>query len=252
MNAKEVFKKNIEKAFMTTIKPNISTMNDANMLINKLKEDKIEGGLSDKKTFEDLVLKNQKRGKNIDQLEKELKIQLNKGIKVELEHTKDKKIAKEIAMDHLWEDPSYYSKLKKIENKEATGSGSAGAYSQPLFFKETPKKVEAKEATTSSSSGSYETPAAWAKSMKKKDWRGKSKTQIPGGSFVSVKQKCKKFPYCNQGDINALSISENDILPEAIRKVSNKLGINESIINTILQFEFDKLNKRYIYNKKTQ
>jgi len=88
-----------------------------------------------------------------------LKKQLNKGIKVEMEHTKDKGQAKEIAMDHLFEDPKYYDKLEKIE------------------------KVETKEATSSSSSGSYVTPAAWAKSTKKKDWRGASKTQIPGGKF---------------------------------------------------------------------
>jgi hypothetical protein len=45
-----------------------------------------------------------------------LKKELNKGIKVEMEHTDNKSIAKEIAMDHLWEDPNYYIKLKKIES----------------------------------------------------------------------------------------------------------------------------------------
>ena len=39
---------------------------------------------------------------------------------------------------------------------------------------------ETKEATGASSSGQYATTAAWAKSTSKKDWRGKSKTQIPG------------------------------------------------------------------------
>lgn len=41
--------------------------------------------------------------------------QLKNGIKHEMEHTKDRKIAKEIAKDHLSEDPNYYKKLKKIE-----------------------------------------------------------------------------------------------------------------------------------------
>lgn len=41
--------------------------------------------------------------------------QLENGIKHEMEHTKDRKIAKEIAKDHLTEDPNYYKKLKKIE-----------------------------------------------------------------------------------------------------------------------------------------
>jgi hypothetical protein len=40
---------------------------------------------------------------------------LQDAIKHELEHTKDRKIAKEIAKDHLIEDPNYYKKLKKIE-----------------------------------------------------------------------------------------------------------------------------------------
>ena len=45
----------------------------------------------------------------------EINNQVAKGIKVELEHTSDKAIAHEIAMDHVFEDPKYYSKLEKIE-----------------------------------------------------------------------------------------------------------------------------------------
>jgi len=37
------------------------------------------------------------------------------GIKIELEHTENEKIAREIATDHLVEDPEYYNKLKTIE-----------------------------------------------------------------------------------------------------------------------------------------
>jgi hypothetical protein len=40
---------------------------------------------------------------------------LKKGIAVEREHTKDPSVAKEIAMDHLKEDPKYYTKLEKME-----------------------------------------------------------------------------------------------------------------------------------------
>jgi hypothetical protein len=54
-------------------------------------------------------------------------------------------------------------------------------------------KAETKEATGSSSSGSYEQPAIWAKSSTKKHWKGARKTQIPGGKFVEVKNKCQKF-----------------------------------------------------------
>jgi len=151
-------------------------------------------------------------------------------------------------------------KKKKSENKEATGSGGGvGAFEGPIAFKdsdfvrksfeETPKlkKVEATEATGSGSVGAYETPAAWAKSTGKKDWRGKSKTQIPGGSFVSVKKKCKKFPYCNQGDINALNIFQEESVKEAIKNVSDKLNISENVIKAILDYEYEKTNKhRYL------
>lgn len=53
--------------------------------------------------------------KKYDVSEDELKKQLKKGTGVELEHTSDKAIAKEIALDHLAEDPAYYDKLEKVE-----------------------------------------------------------------------------------------------------------------------------------------
>jgi hypothetical protein len=98
-------------------------------------------------------------------------------------------------------------------------------------------KAETKEATGSGSSGSYETPAAWAKSSSKKNWRGARKTQIPGGKFVEVRKKCQKFPYCNQGDINALKLSENKLVKDSILNVSKKFGINEDIVKAILLHE---------------
>lgn len=46
-----------------------------------------------------------------------IEAQLKKGILVELEHTSDKNVAKEIALDHLGEVPNYYDKLEKVEKK---------------------------------------------------------------------------------------------------------------------------------------
>jgi hypothetical protein len=40
-------------------------------------------------------------------------VELSTGIQIEMEHTNDPDVAKEIAMDHLTEDPEYYSKLIK-------------------------------------------------------------------------------------------------------------------------------------------
>jgi len=127
---------------------------------------------------------------------------------------------------------------KKKANKEATGEGAAGGYSAPLFGSiEKPKKVETKEATGAGSSGSFETTAAWSKSMNKKDWRGAAKTQIPGGKFVQVKKKCKKYPYCNQGDIKALKIFENETLQKVIKNLSVKHNLSEDIIKSVILTE---------------
>jgi hypothetical protein len=53
---------------------------------------------------------------NIEELSKKYNVdrnELQKGIKVEKEHTTDEKIAAKIALDHLSEDPKYYTKLIK-------------------------------------------------------------------------------------------------------------------------------------------
>jgi hypothetical protein len=52
---------------------------------------------------------------NIKNVDKE---ELKKGIKVEKEHTSDIKTATRIALDHLSEDPKYYSKLAKADLEE--------------------------------------------------------------------------------------------------------------------------------------
>jgi hypothetical protein len=148
-------------------------------------------------------------------------------------------------------------KKKKSETKEATGAaGGSGAFEAPVgfkdsefvrnSFKETPKKVEATEATGAASAGGYVTPAAWAKSSKKKDWRGRSKTQIPGGKFVTIKKKCKTFPYCNQGDINALKIYENEVVKKVIKKISSEHNINENVIKAIIQHEIENYKNKTI------
>lgn len=47
--------------------------------------------------------------------------QLSKGIKSEMEHTSKYSVAKEIALDHLKEDPNYYTKLDKANLEECSG-----------------------------------------------------------------------------------------------------------------------------------
>lgn len=143
------------------------------------------------------------------------------------------------------------SKKKKKEAIEATGAASAGAYSAPLFAQSQPEKSseaakvkvvkeeltggETAEATSSSSSGQYSTPG-WV-APNKKQWRGRAKTQIPGGKFVTIKKKCQTFPYCNQGDINALKLSENKLVKDSISNVAKRFGLDESVITAILLHE---------------
>ncbi len=47
------------------------------------------------------------------------------GTKVEMEHTDDPKVAREIAMDHLTEDPAYYTKLARMESGETVARPKA-------------------------------------------------------------------------------------------------------------------------------
>jgi hypothetical protein len=293
-------------------------------VLNYLIEKALKKGSIKTKTLDDIVNKNIDKGEDRELIIKKIKSQLSKGMKVEMEHTDDKEVAKKIAMDHLYEDLEYYNKLKKIESKEATGSGSSGGYEAPLFSstkknldetmkineyekaeevlkmvkdfdkdlhrqiiykimdayaesfegisdlvgrsekvpdeikqkvkkmsediisseqsskkKKKGKKTETKEATGSGSSGSYETPAAWAKSTKKKDWRGRKKPLLPGGKFVTIKKRCKNFPYCNQGDINALKIYESERVNNIIKQVSEEYNVPVNVIKSVIQNEIE-------------
>ena len=135
------------------------------------------------------------------------------------------------------------------EMGEATTSASSGAFMAPLGvdprFTKKKKKKEVGEATGASSSGSYETPQMWAKNAK--NWRGAAKTQWPGGQFVKIKDKCKKFPYCNQGDINALDLSENKMVKHAIQEVSKKTGKDKNYIKKLVKKEMEEIIRRSIY-----
>lgn len=62
----------------------------------------------------------------------DLQKQLEKGIAVEGEHGSDKTKARKIAMDHLWENPKYYSKLVSCGLEEPIEEENAiGAIGQP-------------------------------------------------------------------------------------------------------------------------
>jgi hypothetical protein len=66
----------------------------------------LKGGLSDGMTLHDIAKKHKKPYKD-------LMAEFKKGVKVESEHTKNIKMAMEIAKDHLFENPKYYTFLEK-------------------------------------------------------------------------------------------------------------------------------------------
>jgi len=92
--------------------------------------DRIPGGLAKGKTLIDLAKKwDVKEYYDPKQFAAEyIKPRLMAGIKVEMEHTTDVRIATEIAMDHLWEDLHYYEKLSKIENESLLEYSGADAF----------------------------------------------------------------------------------------------------------------------------
>jgi len=223
--------------------------------------------------------KNNKKSMNKSETNKSAKSQFKKDLQKDSDFKKFKEKDNEFGTPNVSQSDPFikkgrYKRVGKEESKESTSSGSAGGFEAPLFSETKQemqekcwtgfeqkgmkkkgnrmvpncvregkegdvKKVEATEATGSASSGSYETTSAWAKSTKKKDWGGRKKTQIPGGKFVQVKKKCQKFPYCNQGDIKALKIFENEKVKQAIKNISERHNISENVIKTIIAYEYE-------------
>ena len=63
----------------------------------------------------------------------------------------------------------------------------------------------------------------------------------PGSIFIKIKDKCKKFPYCNQG-IDAIEIlHEIEGLQDAITETSKKYGIPHKEVEKIVLNEINKI-----------
>jgi hypothetical protein len=73
-------------------------------------KDELPGGLADDKSLQDIA---NKHGAPLELIQ----LMFKWGTDVEMEHTNDPALAKEIAMDHLMEDPIYYKKLKEMEGE---------------------------------------------------------------------------------------------------------------------------------------
>jgi hypothetical protein len=148
------------------------------------------------------------------------------------------------------------NKKKKVEAKEMTGASSAGGYSAPLFTT-TKKKIQ--EAMEASASGQFDVPAFGTSIKGRRNplkidgpdsiYKGRAvkdkkfpKWGGPKSVFIKVKDKCKKFPYCNQGDINAIEIVKEDKeLQEVIKSTAEKYGLPLSQVEIIIINEINKI-----------
>ena len=183
-------------------------------------EDKIKGGLSDGMDIEDIA---EMHDMTVDEIFGEFQ----KGVNLEMEHTSEMMVAIEIALDHLYEDPKYYGKLETIEGGETTeitGASSAGVYDAPFGG---PKKDPLK----------LSNPKTVEKELRSVRDKNFPKYGGPGAKFVKVKDKCSKFPYCNQGDINALQIFERDLVKEMVSNISKNVKVKEYVIRNIIAKE---------------
>jgi hypothetical protein len=115
------------------------------------------------------------------------KKELAEGQSHEREHTTDKSLSKEIAMDHLTEDPKYYSRLKNFEKAAFAGmcdelqkiAFNASYYSAPLSYgpfpqasqssgkAPTPLKVKPADEKTAGSIAGMKPPALYNNPIKK-------------------------------------------------------------------------------------
>jgi hypothetical protein len=103
--------------------------------------EKIPGGLAQGMSIKDLATHHKV---DADVIKKALA----KGIKTELEHTTDKEVAKEIAMDHVYEDLEYYDKLKSIEEEKkqpALGKPKRGGSKKFYVYVKDPKTKRIKK-----------------------------------------------------------------------------------------------------------
>jgi hypothetical protein len=154
---------------------------------------------------------------------------------------------------------------------DETDTGSSGAIEGPLFGNIKPLKrpigtihnanlSESEEEIDEMTSGQFDVPA-FGKTTKggRRDplkvdgpnsiYKGRAvkdkkfpKWGGPGGVFVKVKEKCKKFPYCNQGNTGALEfINENETIKDAITEASKKYGIPYKEIEKIVINDISKI-----------
>jgi hypothetical protein len=158
--------------------------------------------------------------------------------------------------------------LDKKEFQEETGADSSGSFSGPIMTNVIKKKdimkmpntkeyeveQDMREVTDSSSSGAYDVPfgnggknplaingvKSIAQSRAVKDpkfpkWGG------PDAVFVKVKEKCKKFPYCNEGPGAIEMYEQIDGLNEAIEQTAKKYNLTIKEVRNLVSNEIKQI-----------
>ena len=125
-------------------------------------------------------------------------------------------------------------KISKIPNfepneqelGEVTDSSSSGAFDVPAFGKSTsggrkdPLKIDGPDSI-------YKGRAVKDKNFPK--WGG------PDSVFVKVKEKCKKFPYCNQGNTGGIEyVNEDKEIQQIINEISKTYGLPRKQVENIV------------------
>lgn len=133
----------------------------------------------------------------------------------------------EAPMNFLKKD-LYKPKVKEQDIDEVTGGGDAGSYD--VSFSTSGKNPL--------SIGGQKTIGKRANTIEK--IKSFPKFGGPDAKFVTINPKCKKFPYCNQGDPKAIKLSEDKEISESINEISKKYRIptkelEQMIINEIKQ-----------------
>jgi hypothetical protein len=115
---------------------------------------------------------------------------------------------------------------KEGEFTEAMDASSSGAFDVPAFGKTTkggrrdPLKIDGPDSI-------YKGRAVTDKNFPK--WGG------PDSVFVKIKEKCKKFPYCNQGNTGAIEyVNEDKEIQQIINEISKTYGLPRKQVENIV------------------
>jgi hypothetical protein len=219
----------------------------------KNEADVVPGGLAKGLSLNDIA---EKHGVSVDIMVAEFK----KGIAVEMEHTTDREVAKEITLDHLFEDPKYYDKLAKVEEYvddkgvEHVGAALPQTEEEPIeeAFKhiihvDTPTQVVSKPI------------AAQILALAKKGVRSKEiglemgftgNAKLAADTFQKVKNQIyfsldKKNESTNPSDIiKDLDTIKNDLIKKADVLIAKKKKLYANVdIESPMSADEKKLNK---------